>query len=323
MVKYSFVLPAYKARYFREAIDSILNQTYSDFELIIVNDSSPEDLDSIVNNYNDGRIRYYKNDKNIGGKDLIAQWNLSLSYAIGEYVILASDDDVYSPLYLEEMDGLVCKYPEVYVFRPRIQIIDSSSSILYQFGTISENVGQIEYIYHWMRGCVGSGIGHFIFNREALVSQGGFFSLPLAWGSDDVTVINMAKNGIVFSPHILFSFRKSGINITSKTNDVVTLRKKWQSYKIFEVWLEELVGTLGEGIDDKNDFYNYIKRNYKETFMAGLVVGMLKSSSVYAILNNLKYYFRLRCVPCFKGSFWLLRELIGRISFPFKGNSLI
>ena len=48
-MKYSFVLPAYKARFFKEALDSILNQTYNDFELIIVNDASPEDLDSIVN----------------------------------------------------------------------------------------------------------------------------------------------------------------------------------------------------------------------------------------------------------------------------------
>ena len=75
MVKYSFVLPAYKACFFREAIESILNQTYSEFELIIVNDASPEDLDSIVNSYSDERIRYYRNKENIGGRDLVAQWN--------------------------------------------------------------------------------------------------------------------------------------------------------------------------------------------------------------------------------------------------------
>ena len=64
-MKYSFVLPAYKATFFKEAIDSILAQTYKEFELIIVNDASPDDLDSIVNSYSDSRIRYYVNEQNI------------------------------------------------------------------------------------------------------------------------------------------------------------------------------------------------------------------------------------------------------------------
>ena len=59
-MKYSFVLPAYKAKYLKDAIDSILSQTYSQFELIIVNDASPEDLDSIIYSCQDDRIKYYK-----------------------------------------------------------------------------------------------------------------------------------------------------------------------------------------------------------------------------------------------------------------------
>ena len=93
-MKYSFVLPAYKAAYLKEAIDSILNQTYKEFELIIVNDASPEGVDAIVRSYDDPRIQYYVNAENIGGKDLVAQWNYSITYAKGTYLILASDDDV-------------------------------------------------------------------------------------------------------------------------------------------------------------------------------------------------------------------------------------
>ena len=73
--------------------------------------ASPENLESIVNSYDDRRIRYYKNEQNLGGKDLVSQWNNSIAYARGEYLILASDDDVYSPLYLEKMDALTEKYP--------------------------------------------------------------------------------------------------------------------------------------------------------------------------------------------------------------------
>lgn len=318
MVKYSFVLPAYKARFFREAIESILNQTYSEFELIIVNDASPEDLDSIVNSYSDDRIRYYRNEENIGGSDLVAQWNKCVSYTNAEYIILASDDDVYSPLYLEEMDKLVCKYPDISVFRPRVQVIDSSSQVLFQFGTLAERVSQAEYIYHWMRGCVGSGIGYFIFKRKTLIDHGGFFKLPLAWGSDDATVINLAKSGIVFSPQVLFSFRKSGINITTRKNDEETLRKKLSAYRIFEVWLEKLVYELADEYDKNNTFYRYIRRHYKKTFMASLVVEILRSSSISAIFSNIRLYFQLKCVSFFKGMYWLFRELMKRMFLSVK-----
>jgi glycosyltransferase involved in cell wall biosynthesis len=57
------VLPVFKAKYLSESIDSILNQTMSDFELIIVNDQSPDDIDSIVFSFNDSRIQYDINEK--------------------------------------------------------------------------------------------------------------------------------------------------------------------------------------------------------------------------------------------------------------------
>ncbi|UVP22546.1 glycosyltransferase family 2 protein [Bacteroides xylanisolvens] len=57
------MLPVFKAKYLSESIDSILNQTMSDFELIIVNDQSPDDIDSIVFSFNDSRIQYDINEK--------------------------------------------------------------------------------------------------------------------------------------------------------------------------------------------------------------------------------------------------------------------
>lgn len=312
MIKYSFVLPAYKAFFFKEAIDSILAQTYQDFELIIVNDASPDDLDSIVNSYNDARIQYYVNEINIGGKDLVAQWNHCLKYANGKYIILASDDDIYSPLYLEKMDELVCQYPNIKIFRPRIQIIDSKSTVIHKLEGINVKVEQIEYIYHWMRGRIGSGIAHFIFNKEELINQGGFYNLPLAWGSDDITAIEMAKFGIGFSPYILFSFRNSGMNITSMKHDAYTMRTKLLSYKLFEEWLEKLIIKLGDKYNEDNFHFCYIK-NRRVTFMREQIIYILRTSNISAIFKNIKNLFQIKCVTYIWGIFWLFRALIERI----------
>ena len=233
MIKYSFVLPAYKARFFREALDSILAQTYKDFELIIVNDASPEDLDSIVKGYSDPRIRYYVNEKNIGGKDLVAQWNHCLEYATGEYVILASDDDIYYPLYLEKMDNLVCKHPNINVFRPRKMYVDGNGNITSVEGFLKELVTRLEFIYSWVNNWIGGGIPHYIFRRTALLEIGGFSNYPIAWFSDDSTVLRLSENGLVASDEVLFAFRMSGINICSSVHTKEVLLKKIKATEVF------------------------------------------------------------------------------------------
>ena len=95
MIFVSVILPAYKSAYLNQAIESILNQTYTNFELIIVDDASPEDIKEVVSKFSDKRIKYYKNQENIGGKSLVAQWNHCMQYASGEYFVLAADDDIY------------------------------------------------------------------------------------------------------------------------------------------------------------------------------------------------------------------------------------
>ena len=99
MVNLSFVLPAFKRRFLKEAVASILSQTYSDFELIVVDDCSPEDLKSICDEFSDARLKYVRNEVNLGGKNLVNNWNRCLELATGEYCVLASDDDIYLPHY--------------------------------------------------------------------------------------------------------------------------------------------------------------------------------------------------------------------------------
>ena len=236
-MKYSFVLPAYKAAFLRESIDSILNQTYKDFELIIVNDASPEDLTSIVNSYQDERIQYYVNEKNVGGTDLVAQWNHCITYAQGEYLILASDDDVYHPDYLEKMDVLVDKYPNVNVFRPRVQYINSLGDVLKIDEKFEELVSHTACMYLVQQKKLISGVPFYVFKHQALKDMGGFVNFPSAWFSDDATAIQLAKDGMVIHQEVLFSFRNSGLNISSTLNTISLLMKKLSATELYYLWL--------------------------------------------------------------------------------------
>ena len=102
MPRVSVLMPVYntKEEYLREAIESILNQTYTDFEFIILNDS-PEnsDLDGVINSYKDNRIKYYKNEKNLG---ISKSRNKLLDLANGEYIAVFDHDDISLPERLEK-----------------------------------------------------------------------------------------------------------------------------------------------------------------------------------------------------------------------------
>lgn len=95
MKKVSILMPMYNSeKYVQESIDSILNQSYENFELIIVDDGSIDSSLEIVEKYNDSRIKLYKN---IVNKGLPYTRNKLLSLATGEYIALLDSDDIALP----------------------------------------------------------------------------------------------------------------------------------------------------------------------------------------------------------------------------------
>ncbi len=84
-------IPAFKGTYLKDCIDSILAQTTTDFELVIINDASPDPIHELVQNYDDERIRYYENDHNIGAEHVVQNWNRCLEHAKGKYIVLMGD----------------------------------------------------------------------------------------------------------------------------------------------------------------------------------------------------------------------------------------
>ena len=95
MPKVSVILPVYNAeKFLKEAIDSILNQTFTDFELLLINDGSTDRSEEIIKSYNDKRISYAKNEKNSG---LINTLNRGIDLARGEYIARMDGDDIALP----------------------------------------------------------------------------------------------------------------------------------------------------------------------------------------------------------------------------------
>ncbi|GEM68186.1 hypothetical protein SMI01S_17920 [Sphingobacterium mizutaii NBRC 14946 = DSM 11724] len=210
----SFILPAYKSKFLNLAIESILNQDYSDFELVIIDDNSPENLFEIVSKFKDERIKYYRNQENIGGNDLVKQWNKCLEYANGDYLVLASDDDIYDKTFLSTGMKLISKYPKVDIIRSRVKLINEEGETIGIDGILEENCSQIEFVYAWLNGGFTVCMANYIMKTEAIRSI-QFIQQPFAFGTDIITVFLLAKNGLANYKEMLFCFRFSQIHLSS------------------------------------------------------------------------------------------------------------
>ena len=112
MPKVSVLMPVYRTdeKYLREAIESILNQTFTDFEFLILDDCPDDDREKIVKSYKDKRIKYSKNDQNLG---ITPTRNKLIDMASGEYLAVFDHDDISLPERLEKQVAYLDEHQDV------------------------------------------------------------------------------------------------------------------------------------------------------------------------------------------------------------------
>lgn len=256
----SFVLPAYKGDFLRSAIESILAQTYKDFELVIVNDCSPCDLKSIVMSFDDPRISYYENEENRGGIDLIGHWNSCIARSQGTFVVIASDDDAYDSHYLEEMMLLVDKYPQVDLFHCRIRYVDVNDNILQLSQPANEIETCADFVCQRLFWGRKQAAPEFMFKKTIWEKVGGMVNFPLAWYSDDATWNVFSQKGVAYSSKILLSFRMSGQNLSTIGSKCL---EKIDAMKLYVEWLKVFLPQI-ECTSQEDEFERDLCiKNYK------------------------------------------------------------
>jgi hypothetical protein len=113
-------------RYLREAVESILGQSFSDLEFIILDDGSTDSTWEILSSYGDPRIGLVRNEKNIG---LTLSLNKGLALARGKYVARMDADDISLPHRLEMQVDFLERHPHIGVLGTAVQYMDSSGNL--------------------------------------------------------------------------------------------------------------------------------------------------------------------------------------------------
>ena len=239
-MKFSITIPAYKAKFLKEAIDSCLGQSFGDFELIIVDDCSPNNIKAITDNYNDPRIHYYRNEKNCGAENVVDNWNKCLDLCSGDYVICMGDDDRLVPTTLEQYNNLIKKYPGIGLLHGWTEIINEDSQFVELTAPRVEYESAYSLLWNRWDNRKLQFIGDWCFEIEWLRKQGGFYKIPLAWESDDITsIIGALKNGVANTSEIAFQYRRSRYTISANNDVQLKMEAKKKASDWYENFLKE------------------------------------------------------------------------------------
>jgi glycosyltransferase involved in cell wall biosynthesis len=209
------------------AIRSVLAQTFTNFEMIITDNSDDDESEQIVRRINDKRIRYLRNEKNIGALENIKK---VAGMAEGRYQTVLMDDDLLKPQALELMLEVFRKHPSVGVVMAPMDLIDSNDrrifpkfylvrKMYYRYryqvgdGLVDRATVLREFLTHDYPCCVPSGI---MYRTEAVKLAGGFdtksdFALDL-----DLDMRIAIYFDFYYIDQVLSSFRYSPVSLTAE-----------------------------------------------------------------------------------------------------------
>lgn len=224
MNKLAIIIPYYKIDFFEETIQSVAAQTDKRFTLYIGNDASPNNPEPILDKYlKPEEYHYFDYKDNVGGKNLAFQWDRILENVTEGWFQILGDDDLISENFVETFYKILPQVEKknIDIIKSGLHWINDHNELLeknvYNFDTITSAELFIKKYYGEIRSSLSENI-----YRTKIAKKVKFTKLPLAWGSDDLSLLDFTRNGIVkYIPKHLINVRISSANISgSKSYDL-------------------------------------------------------------------------------------------------------
>lgn len=258
-MKVSVIMCSYNTKLFIEkAIESMLRQTYGDWELIIMDDASADGSPELIEKYlNDNRIKLYRSEKNMG---YLKNKNHGFQFVTGDLITQLDSDDTCPPERLQKQVEAFLQFPELKICGTNYRQIDQDDNPLPAKEYESDFwIKKIRYEYpFWFPG---------LMFRKELPKEIGVFSEYFAgiYGDDFYwTILANKKYPIYFVKDILYNYR---INPNSLTNVFDNPRKMIVSEilrKLIEQQMETGTDWLQEGKEEKMLAYENVLYNDKK-----------------------------------------------------------
>ena len=242
-------------KYLKEAIESILGQTFSDFEFLIINDGSTDSSKEIILSYNDPRIRYVENEKNIG---LTKSLNKGLALAQGEYIARMDADDVSLPERLEKQVNFLDSQKDIVLAGSHSDFINEDGKV---FKTNKRTYTKEELYYNLTFGNVFPH-SSAMFRKKEILDMGGYDDFFKQAQDHELWFRVSRRFAIGMVEHILVRWRESKENISSKHKE----SQRDSSKEVFIRCIRGLFSGPGElNADEVMCFHDVYKTGQSKT----------------------------------------------------------
>lgn len=255
----TIIITYYNFKYFRETLQSLVNQTNKDFKVFVGNDKSPDDPFEIINEFQDLLdLTYIKFDENVGGKDLTKQWIRCLDFITTEWFLILGDDDLLHKNAVDEFYKTKKGTSDFNVFRFSIQRIDNFGKPTTQVITYTDGEKSTDFFVKKASQKVLSSLGEYVFNTKK-IKKVGIVSYPKAFYSDDMMVLQASDFGPIKNVTHGIAFIRVSEN--SFSGD---LRNKTFLNKAAILFYTDLIKKYRDkfSINDVYEFYPYFIRSY-------------------------------------------------------------
>ena len=193
----SVIIPSYNhEKFLKERIDSVLNQTFQDFELIILDDLSPDNSQEIIESYRAhpkvSQIIY--NEKNSGST--FFQWNKAvLSLAKGEFIWIAESDDVADPKFLEVLVPMLQQHSEVVLAYSQSAKMDSEGKITGSWSEWTQDLVEGNYFNDSFQMNGQEYIEKFLIHKNTIPNASAVLFRRKTYAEIGGAVVDMKTNG--------------------------------------------------------------------------------------------------------------------------------